>query len=394
MPSTIIINPELQSFLPPLSAALLADLEQKLLREGCVDPLRVWQGTGILLDGHHRFTLCQKHGIAYTTVAVEIEDLDDAKLWMITHQDSRRNWTPDERSYYIGKQYELEKKRVGRPGKNGEKGAPLRTDERLAYEHQVTRRTIHHDAAYARNVDEVAEAVGPEARQAILARDAKVGRKEVQHLADIAEHSPQTAKHVIEKVQEAATPKEAKRIVQDAVRATSAGAPESAARPMNEHTPELTLPLSLNGPSAANVTAWRLTLVVEQISRLAPLVGMPLVPALDPEGDAYLALCEGIETVVDAVVARLTAPPLVEAPARAKPRARPAKGKRRRKVSLTQRVTEAIRGRASFTCPEIAEALHEKPKYVWAVLDKLVKQADGPLRKQGDTYVSLICSPD
>jgi ParB-like chromosome segregation protein Spo0J len=383
MPSTIIINPELQSFLPPLSAALLADLEQKLLREGCVDPLRVWQGTGILLDGHHRFALCQKHGLAYTTVAVEIEDLDDAKLWMITHQDSRRNWTPDERSYYIGKQYELEKKRVGRPGKNGEKGAPLRTDERLAYEHQVTRRTIHHDAAYARNVDEVAEAVGPEARQAILARDAKVGRKEVQHLADIAEHSPQTAKHVIEKVQEAATPKEAKRIVQDAVRATSAGAPESAARPMNEHTPELTLPLSLNGPSAANVTAWRLTLVVEQINRLAPLVDLPpLAPAVDPEGDEALTLYAGIVAVVDAVVARLTTPLVGASPVHAKPRLR-TKGKR--KVPLATRVERAIQGKATFTCVEVQRDLGEPyAKPIWTVLDRLCKQ--GRLHKDGDTY--------
>jgi hypothetical protein len=51
-----------QSFLSALSIELLADLEQKLLREGCIDPLRIWKGTGILLDGHHRLVLCQKHG--------------------------------------------------------------------------------------------------------------------------------------------------------------------------------------------------------------------------------------------------------------------------------------------------------------------------------------------
>ena len=108
---TLTIHPDLRSLIPPLAPEELAQLEANLLAEGCRDPLIVWrwQGEEILLDGHNRHDLCQRHGLPYRTQELSLPDLDAAKAWMIANQLGRRNLTPEQMSYYRGEQYNLEK---------------------------------------------------------------------------------------------------------------------------------------------------------------------------------------------------------------------------------------------------------------------------------------------
>jgi len=139
---------------------------------------------------------------------------DSAKQWMLAHQLGRRNLTPEQVSYLRGKQGEQEKKVVrNKDGvnqytvvKDQNDPKPDTVAAKLAEQHKVGEATIKRDMAFARNVDTVAAAV-PEAKQALLARDAKVGKQEVQKLATIAAASPQTAKHVVEAVKAAPAPK-------------------------------------------------------------------------------------------------------------------------------------------------------------------------------------------
>ena len=49
--------------------------------------------SGILLDGHHRFAICQRDGLPFATVAQSFKDRDAALLWVITNQVGRRNLT-------------------------------------------------------------------------------------------------------------------------------------------------------------------------------------------------------------------------------------------------------------------------------------------------------------
>ena len=62
----ITINPELQSLIPPLTPEEYAQLEANILPDGCHDPLIVWQEEQTLLDGHNRYTICERHGVGYT----------------------------------------------------------------------------------------------------------------------------------------------------------------------------------------------------------------------------------------------------------------------------------------------------------------------------------------
>jgi len=97
--STIIINDELKNLLPPLSAEEFVALEQSILEYGCRVPLIVWNN--ILVDGHHRYEICRKYAIPFSTQTIVLDDLDDAKFWIYQHRDESRKLTPFRRAELV-----------------------------------------------------------------------------------------------------------------------------------------------------------------------------------------------------------------------------------------------------------------------------------------------------
>ncbi|UOD28803.1 hypothetical protein INH39_25680 [Massilia violaceinigra] len=86
----ITINEELRSFIDPLTANEYAALERSLLAEGCRDALVLWND--VLIDGHNRYEICQKHSIPFKTVQnATFDSLDDVMLWMIDNHLARRS---------------------------------------------------------------------------------------------------------------------------------------------------------------------------------------------------------------------------------------------------------------------------------------------------------------
>ncbi len=181
----------------------------------------MWEGEHVLLDGHNRYAICQKHGLPFTTRLLALPDLGAAKRWMLAHQLGRRNLTAEQTSYLRGKQYQEEKKINGGTGANRHTKEQLAqnepaaqetgtTAERLAHVHKVGHATIKRDDAYANAIDTIA-AIDPDVPQALMARDTKVSRQDVSKLATLARANPQTARHVLEAVQASPTPKAATR---------------------------------------------------------------------------------------------------------------------------------------------------------------------------------------
>jgi ParB family chromosome partitioning protein len=85
----IQIDAEFKALIPPLAPDELAQLEANILRDGCRDPLVVWDG--ILIDGHNRHEICVRHGIEFEKTKMEFEDREAAELWIIQNQMGRRN---------------------------------------------------------------------------------------------------------------------------------------------------------------------------------------------------------------------------------------------------------------------------------------------------------------
>ena len=85
----ITIDTEFRTLIPPLTAEEFSQLEANCLENGIQDSLKTW--SGILVDGHNRYEIAEKHGLSYKTDEMEFESRDDVKLWIIKNQLGRRN---------------------------------------------------------------------------------------------------------------------------------------------------------------------------------------------------------------------------------------------------------------------------------------------------------------
>ena len=87
---TPVVLPELADLLPPLSGEQLAALEADLLKNGCYSPVIVNEDM-VIVDGHNRQRLCEKHGLPYQMAVFAFDDLLEAKQWALDTQKGRRN---------------------------------------------------------------------------------------------------------------------------------------------------------------------------------------------------------------------------------------------------------------------------------------------------------------
>ena len=86
----IVVNPDLKAYIDPLTADEHDALERSLLAEGCRDALVLWGD--VLVDGHNRYGICQKHGIAFQTLqSNQFKSMEDVHLWMIDQHLGRRS---------------------------------------------------------------------------------------------------------------------------------------------------------------------------------------------------------------------------------------------------------------------------------------------------------------
>ena len=85
-----VILPEMAELLPPLSAEQLDALEADLIKNGCYAPIIINEDM-VIVDGHNRQALCEKHGLPYTMAVFSFEDLLEAKQWALDTQKNRRN---------------------------------------------------------------------------------------------------------------------------------------------------------------------------------------------------------------------------------------------------------------------------------------------------------------
>lgn len=97
----ITISQEFKRLIPALLSEDSKQLEANILSDGEIkEPLYIWrtEGQSILLDGHNRYRIAEKHGLKFDTTEIVLSDRDHAKLWIATHQLGRRNLTDDQRA--------------------------------------------------------------------------------------------------------------------------------------------------------------------------------------------------------------------------------------------------------------------------------------------------------
>ena len=203
----LTIDPEFQGTIPPLQEEELKQLEENILTDGVViNPLIVWNG--VIVDGHNRYRILQKHPeIQFTTYEKEFSDRYAAIAWICKNQLGRRNLTPQQFKYLVGQRYEAEKQSHGGDRKSSRKSTdkicPLisshQTRATIAREANVSEGFVQNAASYAKGVDAAEEAV-PGIKQEILSGSIKPTEKAV---AAIAKAPPEERPALVQQLRQA-----------------------------------------------------------------------------------------------------------------------------------------------------------------------------------------------
>ena len=195
------IDPEFQNQIPPLTDDEFKQLEENILKEGkLISPLIVWNNT--LVDGHNRYAILQKHPeIYFSTMPLRFENREEAIAWICRNQLGRRNLSPEQKRYLLGKQYEAEKKAAkifrgnqytlakksgGTHDDNHHSGK--KTCDRIAEENGVSRASVLRASHYTRGID-IADNLSPGIKQKVFSGEVKFTNEEMSKLVQVsAEH--------------------------------------------------------------------------------------------------------------------------------------------------------------------------------------------------------------
>ena len=124
---TLNINEDLRAYIDPLSEDEFAALERSLLSEGCRDALVLWGD--ILVDGHNRYSICQKHEIPFNTMQNRtFKSIEDVHLWMIDNHLGRRSVSDFQRGVLALRKKEIVSARVAQTQSQQSSAEPASAD--------------------------------------------------------------------------------------------------------------------------------------------------------------------------------------------------------------------------------------------------------------------------
>ncbi|MCD7817661.1 MAG: hypothetical protein LUH07_01210 [Lachnospiraceae bacterium] len=172
----LMIDKEFADQIPPLTAEEYQQLEENILLDGeVINPIIIWNG--VVVDGHNRYRILQEHPeVPYKTFEKKFSDRNEVMAWICKNQLGRRNLTPEQKKYLIGKQYGMEKSSHGGDRKsmatksssqNGNLISEKKTCEKIAKENNVGKNYVIRAKEYADGVDAAEKAV-PGIRQEIF----------------------------------------------------------------------------------------------------------------------------------------------------------------------------------------------------------------------------------
>ena len=196
------IDPEFQNQIPPLTDDEYKQLEENILKEGkLLSPLIVWGNT--LVDGHNRYAILQKHPeIYFSTMPLRFENREEAIAWICRNQLGRRNLTPEQKKFLVGKQYSIEHRKPGGNGNNQYTTATQETVQeelcqndtippvssetsirrKIAEQHHVSESYVSRSEKFMKGV-EIMEQMMPGTKEKILSGQFKVRDADMHRLA-------------------------------------------------------------------------------------------------------------------------------------------------------------------------------------------------------------------
>lgn len=180
--TTLKIDPEFRDKIPPLTSAEFEQLKENILSAGEVyEPICVWNGT--IVDGHNRWRIIQEHPeIPFKVKEMGFADKWEAFDWMYANQLGRRNLTDEQKTYILGKLYEVRKQRYGGDRKSSLQNEDLKPGGRtvaiVAREQGVGKSTVERAEHFVKGIDKAAE-VDPDFKRDVLSGVVKAKKSDL-----------------------------------------------------------------------------------------------------------------------------------------------------------------------------------------------------------------------
>ena len=185
--SQLKIDPEFQGQINLPSADEEQQLEQNILEERrLLNPIITWNG--YIVDGHTRYRILKKHQfIQFEVIEKDFANRFEVLAWICKNQLGRRNLTPEQKKFLIGKQYHSEKSTRG--GNHGNQYTQVancqidnlpsveNTTERIAKENNVSPSFVIRAEQFMKTV-ELMEKYCPGIQEEILSGKLKLSQRE------------------------------------------------------------------------------------------------------------------------------------------------------------------------------------------------------------------------
>ena len=147
----MIIDQEFKALIPPLSSEEYQQLEENILRDGIRDSVTYWDNNGdhILIDGHNRWEIAQKHNLPINERRMTFPDREAVIQWIILNQFGRRNLSAYDRGVLALRLKPVLKEQAKNRMIDGAKGAQIsaeakgETRDKIAQVAGVSHDTIH-----------------------------------------------------------------------------------------------------------------------------------------------------------------------------------------------------------------------------------------------------------
>ena len=175
----LIIDKEFEGLLPVLTPDESENLEQSILKNGLLDPIKIWEepktGRFSIIDGHNRYRILKKNNISlnywdYKIIyADELPTRDDVKRWMLEQQLGRRNLSDIEKYEIVQKFKSVFEQKAKQNQSLGGKG--LANLSKVNTRKQMAKATGVSEGSY-RKMDAVMQSDNEELKQKL--RDKKI----------------------------------------------------------------------------------------------------------------------------------------------------------------------------------------------------------------------------
>ena len=187
----LIIDPEFESVIPPLTQLEFDQLQKNILEDKEVfHPIIVWNNT--IVDGHNRYKILKAHqSLPFRIKKLAFTDRYEAIAWICKNQIGRRNLNELQMTILMGRQFEAEKQSLGGDYTSEESRANRQnvgklngrsaTAQKIANELGVSYRTVERSGDYVKALD-IAKEHDANIERDILAGVIAPSKKDVIHI--------------------------------------------------------------------------------------------------------------------------------------------------------------------------------------------------------------------